>query len=151
MELTDEQKTDLLISKMLAEQEEELPAQQLEVPATTSTYQELVAAQIEYDRQKQEKALRVQAEAAANLRTLQELQAQKESEAIQKSIKKGKVPVLVQSDKQSAPAKTEQLWDGLKSFVAKTKNKLETQMETVMNKIDGVEYTQKPQLPKQSS
>lgn len=67
---------------MLAEEEEELPAQQLEVPAATSTYQELVAAQMEYDRQKQEKILRVQAEAAANLRTLQELQAQKESETI---------------------------------------------------------------------
>lgn len=67
---------------MLAEEEEELPAQQLEVPAATSTYQELVAAQMEYDRQKQEKILRVQAEAAANLRTLQEMQAQKESETI---------------------------------------------------------------------
>ena len=68
---------------MLAEEEEELPAQQLEVPAaTSSTYQELVAAQMEYDRQKQEKILRVQAEAAANLRTLQEMQAQKESETI---------------------------------------------------------------------
>ena len=58
---------------MLAEEEEELPAQQLEVPAATSTYQELVAAQMEYDRQKQEKIIRVQAEAAANLRTLQEM------------------------------------------------------------------------------
>ena len=67
---------------MLDEEEEELPAQQLEVPAATSTYQELVAAQMEYDRQKQEKILRVQTEAAANLRTLQELQAQKESETI---------------------------------------------------------------------
>jgi hypothetical protein len=67
---------------MLAEEEEELPAQQLEVPAATSTYQELVAAQMEYDRQKQEKIIRVQAEAAANLRTLQEMQAQKESETI---------------------------------------------------------------------
>ena len=60
---------------MLAEEEEQEhpPSQQLEPPATTSTYQELVAAQMEYDRLKQEKVLKLQAEAAANLRTLQEL------------------------------------------------------------------------------
>jgi len=82
---------------MLAEEEEQEhpPSQQLEPPATTSTYQELVAAQMEYDRLKQEKVIKLQAETAANLRTLQELQAQKESEAITKSISKGKVPVLV--------------------------------------------------------
>lgn len=66
-DLTDEQKSELLIKKLI----EEDPQNYEQIP--TGTYAELVAAQLEHDRLKRERIQKVTMEAKENLRRLQEL------------------------------------------------------------------------------